>query len=104
MQKSIGYYTGLTVSQMIEDFEREVGIENLGRFYNWADQSRDHAFSKAASKLNIACERFAQKEMNWIEYVTENAKYYETMSSLASEFRKEKGLDETRIFLDSLVS
>ena len=104
MQKSVEYYTRMTTAQMLDDFERELGPAYLGMFYNWADSTHDNAWSKAATRFTHAADRRFNKLMDELEYKREQAIYFSRLSELVAEFRKEKGLDETRLFLESFVS
>lgn len=103
MQKSVEYFSRLTTSQMMDDFERELGPAHLGAFYNWADNKHDNAFSKAATRMTLACQRRMENRIDELEYKREQATYFSSMTQLAERYRKEKGLDETRLFLDSLL-
>jgi len=106
MPKPIEYYTGLTTFQIIEEFERELAQSHHGSFYEWVDSKYDLEFTKLGDELNSACDIFMNSEKTYhddCKLRAVRAKYFKTLIDRCEEYRKEKGLDETKHFINSFL-
>lgn len=102
MSKQMSDYYSLSPQQIIAVFDREIPESHLGRFYRWMDEKRGGAFSKAYGKY-MSETILAQTQNNFAKCNLLFLELMKSMLDLTSEYRIEMGLDESKIFIDSLV-
>lgn len=106
MSKLIAYYTGLTPSQMVEEFDREISPYHQADFYSWVDKRFNNLWTRERDDFYLACDIFAAKGNsyeNMGEWKRAMARYFKTMIDCLPEYRKLKGLDEASDFIKSLT-
>lgn len=105
MSKPIEYYTGLHKSQLTVEFTRELNEKYHGDFYEWLNQRYDNLFEKLCDEINSSCDEYLNGKKDYYaerKLHTVIASHFKVLIDCAGKYRKEKGLDETSHFLNSL--
>lgn len=102
MSKPLDYYLGLTTGQLISEFERELSAENMGRFYRWLGIE----FDTRMDEIELACKNYMEssktkKDRDAMHMVM--CEHYKYFIEMARWYKKQNGIDETKIFLQSLI-
>jgi len=95
-------YLSMKPSALSGALEREISDDERGHFYRWMDDTKDGAFSNACLELHRMI-LVAEKEENYAKSHYAFAVWTKKMCDNIEEYRREKGLDESKIFLDSLI-
>ena len=106
MSKMMAYYTGLTCYQIVEEFEREIRPEDQAEFYMWVDKRFDNLWTIEREIFYRACDEFMVSNHGHVDqeaFGYARARYYKTMIDKLPEFRKWKGLDESKDFINSFI-
>lgn len=102
MSDTLRDYYSMSAYEITCLFDREIPDDHKGTFYSWIEESFDGAFSKAYGRFLSESAR-AESEGNLARQSYAFIEFIKTMIGFAPEYRKEKKLDETEIFLDSLT-
>lgn len=102
MSKSLMEYAAMGSSELAKMIDRELPEHEVGQFYKWLDEKMGMKFTTAC---NVAEDEIvaAQKEGNYNKAKLAFAEWAKQILDNVDQYRKEKKLDETRIFLDSLL-
>jgi len=102
MSKSLTEYLSITPSQITNLFDREIPEDHLGRFYRWMEDRKSGAFSRAYGKF-MSDTIYAQSQKDFLKCNVVFVEFMKSLLDVTSEYRLEMGLDESKIFIDSLV-
>lgn len=102
MSDALRDYYSMSAYEITCLFDREIPDDHKGAFYSWIEETHNGAFSKAYSKFYTESLK-AEKDGNLAKQSYAFIEFIKTMVGFAPEYRKEKKLDETEIFLDSLT-
>lgn len=106
MSKMIEYYTGLSVYQIVEEFDREIDPDKQGEFYQWLDENFDNLFQRESKILEKACDEFMNSDKSRLadlEFRRARARYFKTLIDKLPEYRNRKGIDESKDFINSFL-
>lgn len=101
MPRPLMDYLSMKPSALAGALEREISDEERGFFYRWMDDEKNGAFSDACLELHQQIV-IANEEENYAKSHYAFAVWTKKMCDYIEEYRREKGLDESKIFLDSL--
>jgi hypothetical protein len=102
MSKPMSYYETLTASQLITEFEREIPSSHIGMFYRWLGLE----FDERTDRLEEACNKFLESDRSAksiVEFHKAQCEHFKFLIDMAHWYKKEKGIDETKTFLQSLI-
>jgi hypothetical protein len=91
----------LELTKVINAIESEIGLEYLGGAIAWADSKYNNKWSDSMARFETALNTYLQnRNENYIK--SETYLYKQNCLDMLREYKREKKLDDTRSFLDSI--
>lgn len=90
----------LGFSKIIDEIEAQIEPKYIPGCWNWADETKENAWTKAADRFNYALVHRKDHHPEWIK--AEAELYKITCLDLINQYKKYKNLDSTDQFIKAL--
>lgn len=87
----------------MEEIDLELSPEMQGGCWAWIDKNRDKFHERTINLFDVAINQY-EKDRDEKALVVASVEYKTAIKKMISDYKKEKGLDDAKAFIDSITA